>query len=135
MYICIDFDGTLVDHAYPQVGEPAPLALHYLKKFETLKAKLILFTMRSDKSKSTQYLTDAVNYLEKNGINLYGINVNPSQHHWTSSPKAFGHLYIDDAAFGCPLIHPPNFLRPCVNWKLVGPKVEQQIIKFNQQDL
>jgi hypothetical protein len=64
-----------------------------------------------------------VNYLTENGIELYGVNKNPTQVHWTSSPKAYGQVYIDDAAFGCPLIELEGFARPCVNWDEVGPGV------------
>ena len=27
MYIAIDFDGTIVDHRFPEVGEPVPGAI------------------------------------------------------------------------------------------------------------
>jgi hypothetical protein len=123
MYICIDFDGTIVDHRFPEVGPPVPGALQWLKRFQEAGAKLILFTMRSDQGNGANALSLAVHYLENNGINLYGVNKNPTQVHWTSSPKAYGQLYIDDAAFGCPLIHPDGFHRPCVNWEIVGPGV------------
>ncbi|HIQ37186.1 MAG TPA: hypothetical protein EYH36_04200 [Desulfocapsa sulfexigens] len=129
MYICIDFDGTVVDHRYPYVGDPAPLAVDWLQRFVELGAKLILFTMRSDDAEGKEYLRDAVQYFEKNDIALFGINHNPDQDSWTKSPKAYGELYIDDSAFGCPLIHPPTFNRPCVDWKLVGPAVEAQLLK------
>jgi hypothetical protein len=59
---------------------------------------------------------------------LYGINRNPEQDAWTSSPKAYGELYIDDAAFGCPLMFPKGFARPCVDWKKVGPHVEHMLL-------
>jgi hypothetical protein len=123
MYICVDFDGTIVDHRFPEIGPPVPGALEWLKKFQSAGAKLILFTMRSDGGKSGDSLTRAVNYLEENGISLYGVNKNPSQVHWTNSPKAYGHLYIDDAAFGCPLTQPDGFQRKCVDWEIVGPVV------------
>jgi hypothetical protein len=92
-------------------------------KFQNAGARLILFTMRSDGGRHGDVLTDAVNYLQRNGIQLYGINKNPTQVHWTNSPKAYGQLYIDDAAFGCPLIQPEGFQRPCVDWEIVGPGV------------
>ncbi len=123
MYICIDFDGTIVDHRFPEIGSPVPGALEWMKKFQAAGANLILFTMRSDGGRLGDVLSIAVNYLEKNGIALYGINTNPTQIHWTSSPKAYGQVYIDDAAFGCPLIQPDSFQRPCVNWEVVGPGV------------
>lgn len=127
MYICIDFDGTIVDHRFPELGPPVPGALEWLRKFQEAEAKLILFTMRSDGGSSGDSLTSAVRYLEENEITLYGVNRNPTQVHWTSSPKAYGQLYIDDAAFGCPLIHPDGFHRPCVDWDIVGPGVMEKL--------
>jgi hypothetical protein len=123
MYICVDFDGTIVDHRFPEIGPPVPGALEWMSKFQSAGARLILFTMRSDGGRSGNVLTAAVGYLQENGIELHGINKNPTQLHWTNSPKAYGQLYIDDAAFGCPLIQPEGFQRPCVDWEIVGPAV------------
>ena len=127
MYICIDFDGTIVDHRFPEIGPPVPGALEWMEKFQEAGAKLILFTMRSDGGRNSTALSLAVEYLKKNGISLYGVNKNPSQVHWTSSPKAYGQIYIDDAAFGCPLIQPDGFQRSCVNWEIVGPGVMEKL--------
>ena len=128
MYICVDFDGTIVDHRFPEIGPPVPEALDWLKKWQQAGARLILFTMRSDGEHGGQSLSNAVNYLQENGIDLYGINKNPSQVHWTSSPKAYGKIYIDDAAFGVSLIQPDDFQMPCVDWKIVGPEVLDMIL-------
>ncbi|RUM47221.1 MAG: hypothetical protein DSY80_01110 [Desulfocapsa sp.] len=128
MYICVDFDGTVVDHRYPCVGDPVPLAIDWLHRWVELGAQLILFTMRAD-APEKGLLQDAVEYFAKNSIPLYGINHNPDQDSWTASPKAYGKLYIDDSAFGCPLIHPPTFNQPCVDWKVVGPAVEAMLLK------
>ena len=65
--------------------------------------------------KSGNYLDDAVNWFKENDIPLFGINTNPTQKEWTSSPKAYGHLYIDDAALGIPLIK-TSFEKHYVNW-------------------
>ena len=129
MYICVDFDGTIVDHRFPEVGPPVPGALEWMLKWQTAGAKLILFTMRSDGGRIGDALSQAVEYLKQNGIELYGVNKNPTQTHWTSSPKAYGQLYIDDAAFGSPLIQPEGFQRPCVNWEIVGPAVLEKILE------
>jgi hypothetical protein len=128
MYICVDFDGTVVDHCYPEIGEPVPGAIKWLLRLQGCGARLILFTMRSDGSNTGNLLTDAVQYLCKNGIILYGINTNPDQKEWTSSPKAYANVYIDDSAFGCPLIHPKGFARPCVDWNRVGPQLEHMCL-------
>jgi hypothetical protein len=123
MYICIDFDGTIVDHRFPDIGPPAPGALEWLERFQQAGAKLILFTMRSAGGKHGDTLGAAVKYLADQGIKLYGVNKNPTQVHWTTSPKAYGQIYIDDSAFGCPLIQPDGFQRLCVDWDIVGPGV------------
>jgi hydroxymethylpyrimidine pyrophosphatase-like HAD family hydrolase len=127
MYICVDFDGTIVDHRFPEIGPPVPEALEWMKKWQAAGGRLILFTMRADGGKQGDVLSQAVNYLTQNGINLYGVNMNPTQVHWTKSPKAYGNVYIDDAAFGCPLIQPEGFERPCVDWSIVGPGVLKEI--------
>ncbi len=127
MYICVDFDGTVVDHRYPDIGEPVPGAVKWLRRLQRYGAKLILFTMRSDQP-GHLLLAEAVRYLEKSGIELYGVNRNPDQDSWTDSPKAYGEVYIDDSAFGCPLIFPKGFSRPCVDWQRVGPPVEHMLL-------
>jgi hypothetical protein len=127
MYICVDFDGTVVDHCFPKIGTEAPGAIHWLKRLQDQGARLILFTMRSDTSFGGPMLTDAVDFLESRGIRLYGINTNPDQDSWTESPKAYGDIYVDDAAFGCPLIQPQGFRRPCVDWETVGPALLERV--------
>lgn len=129
MYICIDFDGTIVEHCYPEIGKESPKALYWLKRLQDQGAKLILFTMRSDTKHGGPMLSDAVEFLESNGIKLYGINKNPDQDSWTESPKAYAEVYVDDAAFGCPLIKPRGFRRPCVDWETVGPALLEQVLR------
>lgn len=138
MEICIDFDGTCVAHEYPKVGKDIG-AIPVLKELVEKGHRLILFTMRSDQKKKKKIngeeiiveenmLSDAVRWFQDNDIPLYGIQKNPTQRFWTSSPKAYGHLYIDDAALGCPLIV-GDADRPYVDWKRVREiLVEQGII-------
>jgi len=128
MDICVDFDGTLVDHCYPEIGQPVPEAIKWLKKFQSYGARIILYTMRSDNEKDGPILTQAVNYIKAAGVALYGVNHNPAQDDWTKSPKAYADLYIDDSAVGCPLVQIKGFTRPCVDWKKVGPYVENLLL-------
>lgn len=97
-YIGIDFDGTMVTHKYPAIGEPLDFAIETVIKLQEAGHKIILYTMRSG-----ERLEQAVEYMEENLIDLYGINENKSQKHWTDSPKIFANLYIDDAALGTPM--------------------------------
>lgn len=128
LVFCVDFDGTCVSHEFPEIGADIG-SVEVLKRIVRNGHKLVLFTMRGNlnvpKTADGEFLTSANNYLEKavdwfeeNGIELHGINVNPTQHHWTNSPKAFGNIYIDDAAIGCPLTHNSDVSkRPFVDWE------------------
>ena len=128
---CIDFDGTCVTHEFPKVGKDIGAA-PILKKLVANGHKLVLFTMRSNREKAKptgddtienvtgMFLDDAINWFKKNDIPLYGIQENPTQKNWTTSPKAYGHVYIDDAALGCPLIFDEVLCeRPFVDWHQV----------------
>lgn len=116
--IAVDFDGTIVDHKYPAIGKPVPLAIETLKDLINRGYSIILWTMRCDSESEGPVLTQAVEYLKENGVELWGINNNPEQHTWSQSPKAYAQLYIDDAAFGCPLLNNPGG-RPIVDWSIV----------------
>lgn len=130
MEIAIDFDGTCVTHAFPQVGKDIG-AVPVLKELVANGHRLILYTMRSDRAEKNptghsdiedvtgNFLTDAINWFESNGIPLYAIQQNPSQSQWTTSNKCYAHLYIDDAALGCPLEWPDGADRPFVDWASV----------------
>jgi hypothetical protein len=112
--IAVDFDGTCVTHEYPIVGKDIG-AVPVLKMLTDRGHKLILFTMRSGKP-----LAEAQEWFHKNGIPLYGVNTNPTQQNWTSSPKAYAQVYIDDAALGTPLKFKSDFAsRPFVDWEKV----------------
>lgn len=122
MDILIDFDGTSVAHLYPGIGEDIG-AVPVLKKLVKNGHRLILFTMRSDRDGG---LSDAIRWFTENKVQLFGVQKNPEQQKWTDSPKAYGHLIIDDTALGIPLIFNKDISdRPFVDWI----KVEQMLIE------
>jgi len=125
-YVGVDFDGTCVIHEFPKVGADVPGAVKTLKKLVANGHNLILFTMRSNIvnpesedpqiiTESGDYLAQAVNWFKDREIHLFGIQTNPTQYTWTTSPKAYCHIYIDDASICCPLIKNPTG-RDYVNW-------------------
>lgn len=137
MDIVIDFDGTCVTHEFPNVGKEIG-AEPILKKLVEAGHNLILFTMRSNngdlplitpegiEKTSGNFLDDAVNWFKERNIPLHGVQVNPTQHTWTTSPKAYGQIIIDDAALGCPLkIDPKMSNRPFVCWDSVLSHLEK----------
>lgn len=130
MIIAVDFDGTCVTHEFPRVGKEIGAA-EVLKELTDKGHKIILFTMRSHPNEINQNRTldgstinndplqDAIDWFKKHDVPLFGVNENPTQKDWTSSPKPYAHIYIDDAALGVPLKH--DFLsdRPYVDWDIV----------------
>lgn len=121
MKISIDFDGTVVEHRYPDVGPDVPHAAEVLRELATVGHKLILFTMRDEEELET-----AVQWFEKNNIPLFGVNTDPEQKSWTSSPKAYAELNIDDRDICCPLVYPPSGERPYVDWKAVAAELRNR---------
>ena len=117
--IAIDFDGTVVTHAYPHMGMDAG-AVPVLKELVANDCKLILYTMRSG-----QLLEKAVQWFKEQKIPLYAINENPGQKSWTSSPKVHADLYIDDSALGCPIRFMDGVARPVADWV----KIRQQLVE------
>lgn len=118
MIIGIDFDGTCVSHKYPEIGEDIgaqPVLSRLVKSGHLFN----LNTMRSGKE-----LSDAIDWFGNNHIPLNGINEDPGQRNWTSSPKVYAEMYIDDISLGCPLIYPTGGERPYVDWGTVEQYLE-----------
>ena len=117
--IAVDFDGTVVTHAYPEIGDDAG-AVPVLKELTDNGCRLILFTMRHGK-----LLDDAIRWFRERGIPLYAVNENPSQQRWTSSPKVHADLYIDDSSLGCPIRFVDGVKRPVADWT----RIRKQLVK------
>ena len=123
--IAVDFDGTIVTHDFPKVGTLVPYAKKVLTKLSTIsEVQLMLWTMRStlpiriDKdSEPVDTLQQAFDFLKLHNLkfNLDWVNQNPDQS-WSHSNKQFAHIYIDDAALGCPLVQFSNSSRYTVDW-------------------
>lgn len=127
MNILIDFDGTCVTHNFPKIGEEIGAA-QVLRDLVRNGHNLILFTMRAEDC----YLDEALNWFKQNQIKLYGININPEQRKFTSSPKAYGDLIIDDISLGIKKL-PCQFNRPCVDWKWVSEELCKQELLTKEQ--
>lgn len=130
MIIAVDFDGTCITHEFPYVGKEIGAA-EVLKELTDKGHKIILFTMRSHPEEinqnrtiggdiiSNDTLQDAIDWFKKHDIPLFGVNENPTQKDWSSSPKPYAHIYIDDAALGVPLKKNSLSEKPYVDWDIV----------------
>lgn len=114
IYIAVDFDGTCVRHEYPGVGPDVPGAVETLRRLVERGDKLILWTIRSG-----SHLEDAKLWFAERGLPLFGVNENPDQKSWSTSPKVYAPIYIDDAALGAPLLRAVGGGRPYVDWDAV----------------
>lgn len=89
--IAIDFDGTLVQHEYPLIGEEISLAIDCCIKMQEMGHKLILWTCRSG-----DLLLEAVEYCKQKGLVFDAINSNIDGLGFEPMPKIYADLYIDD---------------------------------------
>jgi len=105
MLIAIDFDGTIVEHAFPAIGNPLPNAFEVMKTLQDAGHELILNTCREDHPTDTnqKYLTEAVEYCRENGIEFISINENRPEddfREFTLRRKVYADIYIDDRMVG-----------------------------------
>jgi hypothetical protein len=95
--IAVDFDGTIVEHAYPAIGKEKLFAFMTLKELEKEGACLILWTFRAGRE-----LQEAVDYCRQNGIDFYAVNKNYPEEIFDESisRKINADIYIDDRNIG-----------------------------------
>jgi len=95
--LAIDFDGTIVEDAYPKIGKPKLFAFETLKKLQQDGHRLILWTYRYGKT-----LQEAVDFCKKNGLEFYAINCSFPNEEYDSkkSRKINADLFIDDRNIG-----------------------------------
>ena len=69
MTIAVDFDGTIVEHRYPKIGNEIPFAIQTLKKLIQDHHKLILWSVREG-----ELLDEAVEWCRVRGVEFYAVN-------------------------------------------------------------
>lgn len=92
--IAVDFDGTLCENKWPEIGMPNEELIEYLKKRQTNGEKLILWTSRNEEQ--TQ---DAVEWCKKYGLIFDAVNDNLPEiveAFGGNCRKIFANEYIDD---------------------------------------
>lgn len=96
--IAVDFDGTIVEDAYPKIGKPMIFAFDSLKYLQSQGHRLILWTYRHGKS-----LEDAVEFCHQNGIEFYAVNSSFEEEKFnegSQSRKIHADIFIDDRNLG-----------------------------------
>ena len=99
MTIGVDFDGTIVEDRFPEIGPEIPFATDTLKMLVKEHHRLILWTVREGK-----YLEDAVNWCRERGVEFYAVNrdypeeTTGNNQHFSRKIKA--DVWIDDRNLG-----------------------------------
>ena len=93
--IAVDFDGTLVKHAFPEIGETNYRVVAWVKKRQKLGDRIILCTCRDGKE-----LQEAVDHCEFLNIKLDAVNENIPElmNRGFAKRKVCADIYLDDKA-------------------------------------
>lgn len=91
--IAVDFDGTLVENRYPEIGKPIIFAFETLRKLQQEGHQIILWTYRCGSK-----LQEAVEFCEKNGVSFYAVNKSYPEEEFdlNISRKILADFFIDD---------------------------------------
>ena len=98
MIIAIDFDGTIVEHKYPEIGTEIPFAIDTFKMLINDRHRLILWSVREG-----VLLEEAVEYCRKRGVEFYAVNKDYPEEKTTDrnfSRKLKVDMFIDDRNLG-----------------------------------
>ncbi|WP_299062744.1 BT0820 family HAD-type phosphatase [uncultured Polaribacter sp.] len=97
LIIAVDFDGTIVEDAYPKIGKPMIFAFDTLKKLQSQGHRLILWTYRCGNK-----LDEAVAFCKENNLEFYAVNKNFPEEEYDEkySRKIHADLFIDDRNVG-----------------------------------
>jgi hypothetical protein len=99
MTIAVDFDGTIVEHAYPKIGKELPFATDTLRQLINEHHRLILWTVRED-----DLLQEAIDWCKARGVEFYAVNRDypeeerEKNNHFSRKLKV--DLWIDDRNVG-----------------------------------
>lgn len=93
--IAVDFDGTLCENKYPNIGAPNSKVIEYLKtQRKPGDVRLVLWTCRAGR-----LLMDAIYWCKERGLEFDAVNENLKEvieEFGGDTRKVFAHEYIDD---------------------------------------
>ncbi|MCR4918575.1 MAG: hypothetical protein K5928_01995 [Prevotella sp.] len=99
MTIAVDFDGTIVEDRYPEIGEERAFATDTLRMLLKDRHRLILWTVREGAA-----LEEALQWCHERGVDFYAVNRDypeetmANNQHFSRKIKA--DVFIDDRNIG-----------------------------------
>jgi len=136
MFIYLDFDGTVVEHAYPDTGRCNFGCVEVIKKLQDSGHDIVLNTMRSELDPDS--LKKAIRWFENSWMffkdrdfdqELSPIKVSQTKihpHPWERPTESTKTIFIDDIATGIPLKRASMINNNMVDWD----KVEKDLIEW-----
>ena len=101
----VDFDGTIVEDAFPKIGKIRPEAAEFLKAIQSLGCQWVLWTCRAG-----DYLKEALDFCLANGLEPSAVNENVVSivvGKGIDPRKIYADCYIDDHVAGGKAVFPP----------------------------
>jgi len=92
--VAVDFDGTLCENAYPEIGKPKHEVIETIKEYQGYGWKTILWTCRNYDA-----LDQAVAWCAEHGLTFDAVNTNLQEVQdlfGGDTRKVFADVYIDD---------------------------------------
>ncbi len=124
MKIQLDFDGTVVEHAYPHIGRANPGAMETIKRLQDSGHDIILNTYRANINENA--FRKAIRYLElHHKVDLQPLTavnqnkINPDVYDWDVI-KQTNIIWIDDIATNIPLIPSVMVKGNMVDWETLN---------------
>ena len=94
--IAVDFDGTIVEDRYPDIGKPKYGVIVNIKALRACGVKVIIWTSRNG-----DWLEDALEFCESIGLEFDAVNTNIDEVKELTgmdTRKVYADLYLDDKA-------------------------------------
>lgn len=92
--LAVDFDGTLVENKFPEIGEVNPMIWKAVSAYQAAGWKIILWSCRTE-----TMLQDAVDFCAERGLTFDAVNENlpeVQKYYGGDTRKVFANMYIDD---------------------------------------
>lgn len=121
--IILDFDGTVVEHKYPEMGVPVPHALRVVERLQKAGHKIVLSTYRANLNNGS--LQQAIDYIHNNPDHKIVLDeILQEKHHiYEYAPDTWNKkdpdqiICIDDSGYDHPLIAATSHKGMMINWK------------------
>lgn len=92
--IAVDFDGTLVENKFPEIGDINHHIWNVVKAYQGIGYKIVLWTCRTG-----GMLKDAVQFCKNHGLAFDAVNQNIPEvqaYYGEDTRKVFANMYLDD---------------------------------------